>query len=144
MSASTFKTTNKLHDKKPHIHVTAGLIRKDGKVLIARRPKGCHMAGLWEFPGGKQEDNETLKDCMEREIREELGIDVRAKKLLLTVHHEYDTKLVDLHFFECVLIKGSPKTLDGQEVKWVDPGDLIEYEFPPPDKKIIEFLIPSR
>lgn len=140
MSSKDHNNTRESQNNKLRINVTAGLIRKEGKLLITRRPKGSHLAGLWEFPGGKQEPGETLEICMEREIREELGMDVRVKKLLLTVHHEYDTKAVDLHFFECETMKGSPKALDGQELRWVAPSDLKRYDFPPPDKRIVDLL----
>lgn len=130
-----------MHDNKPHIHVTAGLICNDKKYLITKRPDGSHLEGFWEFPGGKQEAGESLRTCMEREVMEELGMEVKAEKLLLTVQHEYDTKLVDLHFFECECVKGSPKPFDGQEIRWVSPSDLKKYNFPPPDKKIVELLI---
>ena len=126
---------------KPHIHVTAGLILKDGSMLIARRPQGYHLAGLWEFPGGKQEPDETLEECLEREIREELDIEVKADRLFRTVVHEYEKKIVSLHVFECIFLGGDPKGLDGQEVKWIMPSELRDYEFPPPDQEVIELLM---
>ncbi len=125
---------------KRHLHVAAGLIFKDGRLLITRRPDGRHLAGLWEFPGGKQEGHETLRECLKREIREELGVEIRADNLLLTVEHEYDTKLVTLYLFQCALLKGMPRALEGQEIRWIKLADLPNYSFPPPDKKIIEFL----
>ncbi|MDB9823286.1 8-oxo-dGTP diphosphatase MutT [Deltaproteobacteria bacterium] len=129
-----------LPHKKPHIHVAAGLIKKDGRLLITRRPEGSHLAGKWEFPGGKQETHESLELCVERELKEELDIDVRAEKLLFTVQHEYETKLVTLHLFECTFLKGSPKAIEGQKIRWVAPGHLRKDTFPPPDRKIIESL----
>ncbi len=126
--------------QKPHIHVTAGLIRKKGKVLITKRPKGTHLADYWEFPGGKQEEGEVLKDCLEREIVEELGLNVKADKVLLTVVHEYETKLISLHMIDCIILEGEPKAIECQEFRWVDPADLNNYKFPPPDYKVMEFL----
>ncbi|MFC1533511.1 (deoxy)nucleoside triphosphate pyrophosphohydrolase [Thermodesulfobacteriota bacterium] len=125
---------------KPNINVTAAMIWKDGRLLITKRPEGSHLAGLWEFPGGKQKANEILKECLEREIKEELGMDIRADEFLLTVQHEYDTKLVNLHLFQCSYLKGFPEALEGQEIKWVTPEDLQKYAFPPPDREIIERL----
>jgi len=130
----------KQNSNKPHFHVTAGLIWQDGRLLITKRPEGSHLAGTWEFPGGKQEGDETLKRCLEREIKEELGMDIRANELLLTVKHEYETKLVTLHTFSCTCLKGAPQGLEGQEVRWVEPDDLQQYTFPPPDQKLIEFI----
>ena len=126
---------------KPHVQVTAGLIWRDGKVLITRRPKGRHLAGFWEFPGGKQEENETLRGCLEREIKEELGIEIRAEKKLLSIQHEYETKCITLHMFHCSDLKGRPVAQEGQEAKWVRPEDLPSYKFPPPDLKVIDMLL---
>jgi 8-oxo-dGTP diphosphatase len=126
---------------KRHMDVTAGIISRDGYILIARRPPGYHLAGLWEFPGGKQEQDETLEECLEREIKEELDIEIRVERLFMTVRHEYEKKIVSLHVFECACLKGDPKGLEGQEIKWVRPPELKEFEFPPPDQEVIERLI---
>jgi mutator protein MutT len=131
-------------NRKPHFDVTAGLVWDKGRVLITKRPKGSHLEGLWEFPGGKKEDDEGLEDCMEREMEEELGLRVRAEEVLLTVHHEYQTKVISLHVFNCTSLEGEPRALQSQEIRWVDPKDLKRFSFPPPDMKVIEFLIPSQ
>jgi mutator protein MutT len=127
-------------NSKPHINVTAALIFRNGNILITKRLPGYHLAGLWEFPGGKQEPYESLEECMEREIREELDIKIRADRLFSTVKHEYEKKVVSLHVFECVHLSGEPKAIECQEFKWVKPEDLRLYEFPPPDLEIIELL----
>ena len=120
--------------------MTAGLLWQSGMVMITKRPEGSHLAGLWEFPGGKQEAGETLEECLEREIKEELGLEVRAEKLLLTVDHEYEDRFISLYFFLCAQLGGEPKPLECEEMRWVRPEDLTQYRFPPPDKKIIERL----
>ena len=125
---------------KPHFRVTAGLLWQNGMVLITKRPQGSHLAGFWEFPGGKQEVGETLEECLEREIKEELGVEVRAEKLLLTVDHEYENRIISLTLFLCALLSGEPKPLECEEMRWVHPEDLTQYRFPPPDEKIIERL----
>ncbi len=125
---------------KRQITVTAAVIRKNDMVLITKRPEGTHLEGLWEFPGGKKEETETLEDCIEREIKEELGVEIRPEKLLLTVSHEYETKIVELHIFECTLVNGSPTPLEGQDIKWVRPSEMTDYNFPPPDIEVIEFI----
>jgi 8-oxo-dGTP diphosphatase len=125
---------------KPHYHVTAALIRQDGKLLIARRPAGGHLGGLWEFPGGKQETGETLEACLEREIHEELGVRVKAGPRLTAVAHEYPTRWITLHLFPCVIVAGEPRGLEGQETRWIDPNELRRYTFPPADSEIIEHL----
>ena len=125
-------------DSKPHFDVTAGLIWKNGKVLISKRPKGSHLEGCWEFAGGKQEKGESLKDCLEREIEEELGLKVNADQLFMSVKHEYRYKVISLHTFHCTILEGEPKALKCQEVRWVYPAELNELKFPPPDMQVIE------
>jgi mutator protein MutT len=129
---------------KPHFHVTAGIIWQDEKILITRRPEGSHLSGCWEFPGGKQEEGEDLIGCLAREIREELDLEIQVQKALFTVHHKYDAKAVTIHFFDCTIIKGNPKPMEGQEVRWVKSKDLNGYVFPPPDQKVIEYLVSTR
>jgi 8-oxo-dGTP diphosphatase len=125
---------------KKRIAVTAAIIQHGGKVLITERPRGKHLEGMWEFPGGKKEANESLEECVKREIREELGVLINPETMLLTVTYEYDTIIVDLHVFECALLTGTPTPMEGQDMRWVNPEELSLYAFPPPDKKIIEFL----
>lgn len=125
---------------KKNIKVTAAIIWQDGKVLITKRPEGTHLEGMWEFPGGKMEESETLEECIVREIKEELGVVIKPVKLLLTVSHEYETKIVDLFIFECILVNGSPLPMEGQAMKWITPSDMSGYTFPPPDIKVIEFI----
>jgi mutator protein MutT len=129
-----------IRGKKPHFHVTAGVIWKNGKVLIAKRPPGSHLEGLWEFPGGKQEMGESMRECLEREIREEVGLKVRAGESLLTVDHEYESRLISLHFFTCVPVSGEAKAIQCQQIEWVEPSDLQRFAFPPPDAMIIRSL----
>lgn len=126
---------------KPHFHVTAGLIRRDGKLLITKRPPGSHLAGFWEFPGGKKEKGETLKECLEREIEEELSVRITAEKPLFTVNHEYENRAITLYLFQCSQLSGEPMPVECEEIRWVCPEDLPKYTFPPPDRRIIEFLI---
>jgi mutator protein MutT len=125
---------------KPHFHVTAGLLQQDGMVLITKRPVGSHLAGYWEFPGGKQEAGETLEECLVREMKEELGVNVRAGKRLLTVNHEYENRIISLYLFQCTHLGGELKPLACEEIRWVHPEDLTQYRFPPPDEKIIQLL----
>jgi mutator protein MutT len=128
------------NSNKPHFHVTAGLLQQDGMVLITKRPAGSHLAGYWEFPGGKQEGGETLEECLEREMKEELGVDVRAEKPLLNVDHEYANRIISLYLFQCTHLSGELKPLACEEIRWVHPEDLTQYRFPPPDEKIIQLL----
>jgi mutator protein MutT len=120
------------------------MIWQDNKILIASRPSGSHLAGFWEFPGGKREKGENLTDCLEREIEEELGFKVRVEHFLLTVVHEYDSRTIALHVFQCAHLSGEPSALQGQQIKWVDPGDISGFAFAPPDRKVLEQLHPLR
>ena len=129
-----------VRSNKPHYHVTAGLLWQNGMVLITKRPEGSHLAGFWEFPGGKQEVGETLEQCLEREIKEELDVDVRAEKRLFTVDHEYGNRIISLYLFQCTHLRGEFKPLACEEIRWVSPEYLFQYRFPPPDEKIIQLL----
>jgi len=117
--------------------VTAGLVWKDGKLLITKRPEGSHLAGYWEFPGGKQELGESLEACLEREIREELGMEVSAVEHLLQINHDYETKSITLHLFQCSWLSGTPKPMGCDELRWVRPEDLADYRLPPPDIQLL-------
>ncbi len=135
---------NRKGPQKPSLHVTAALIRDKGKLLISKRAKGSHLEDYWEFPGGKLENGETLEQCLEREVEEELGFRIRAEKALLSVSHEYKDRVVILHFFSCEYISGEPRPIQCQEIKWVAPGELSAYRFPPADKKMIALLIEKK
>lgn len=113
----------------------------DEKLLITKRPEGSHLAGVWEFPGGKQENDEDMETCLQREIKEELGVEIRINKLISIVHHEYESKKIILHFFDCTPLQHEPQPLEKQEIRWVHPKELENYTFPPPDKEIVQALI---
>ena len=123
----------------PRLVVTAAIVERDGTFLVTRRPRGVHLGGLWEFPGGKCEPGESHPECLRREIQEELGIAIEVNGEVFTVSHAYDDRIVELHFFACD-IAAEPRPLIGQEIRWV-PGDgLLELEFPPADAELIELL----
>jgi mutator protein MutT len=122
------------------IQVAAGLILREGRYLIARRKADTHLGGLWEFPGGKREEGESLEACLRRELREELGIDVTAPVHFRMIRHKYREKTVELHFFRCMIIRGEAKALECEEFRWVSPGELPDYEFPPADRPLLEAL----
>lgn len=122
------------------IQVAAGLIIREGRYLIARRKRGSHLGGLWEFPGGKCEEGESLTDCLRRELLEELGVDVAAPVPFRVIRHEYPGKTVELHFFRCVICGGEARALDCEEIRWVMPHELSGYEFPPADRPLIVAL----
>ncbi len=122
------------------IEVAAGLIRREGRYLIARRKAGVHLAGYWEFPGGKRETDESLVECLQRELFEELGVKVDLPIPYRVVRHDYPDKTVELHFFRCAIEEGSPTPVDCAEIRWVRPDELTMFEFPQADRVIIEAL----
>jgi mutator protein MutT len=122
------------------IEVSAGLIFRDGKLLITQRHAGAHLGGLWEFPGGKREPDETFEQCLVRELREELGVEAAVGALVEELTHSYPEKTVHLKFFLCELVNGEPQPLDCAAVKWVDLAGLAAHEFPAADAKLLSKL----
>jgi 8-oxo-dGTP diphosphatase len=121
------------------IVVTAAVIEHEGRYLVTRRQRGVHLEGLWEFPGGKCEPDESLPDCLRRELLEELGADTLVGQEILAVTHHYPEKSVELHFIACRLL-GEPAPLLGQEMRWVAREDLRSLQFPPADDELIAVL----
>jgi len=126
------------------IDVSAGLVFRDGKLLIALRHDDTHLGGLWEFPGGKREPGESFEDCLRRELREELGIEVEIKGLIETDTHSYPERTVRLKFFRCVWKANEPRALGCAEFKWVGPDELKAFEFPAADAVLLERLCRER
>lgn len=124
----------------PHYHGAIGVIRHRGRVLIDRRKPEGLLGGLWEFPGGKRERGETLEECLHREVREELEIEIADLRPLTVIRHAYSHFRVTLHVFECRLLRGRPRAIACAECRWVRPGDLRRYAFPTANKRIIELL----
>lgn len=123
------------------VEVAAGLIRDArGRYLLTRRPAGTHLAGSWEFPGGKREAGESLEECLRRELVEELGATFRVGELVETVEWTYDATTIVLSFFRCTLQAGSIRPLTAETLAWVAPEDFGAYEFPPADHALIERL----
>jgi 8-oxo-dGTP diphosphatase len=121
------------------IEVVAAVIERDGRILIARRPRASHQGGLWEFPGGKPKAGETPEAALRREIREELGAAITVGEPIETVEWAYPDKRVRLSFYRCA-VEGEPRPLEGQEIVWVAPGELHRYDFPAADAALIERL----
>jgi 8-oxo-dGTP diphosphatase len=119
--------------------VVAAVIERDGRILITRRPKGAHLEGFWEFPGGKPEPGETAREALIREVREELGAAFSPGERLAEVDWDYPDKRVRITFFRGA-ITGEPRPLEGQQMEWVTPAELDRYEFPPADAALLERL----
>ena len=122
------------------IQVAAALIYREGRYLIARRKAGTHLGGLWEFPGGKRERGESLEDCLRREVREELGVEITDPSLFKVISHDYPEKAVELHFFRCSIRVGSPRPLGCDDLRWVTPDELSEYPLPLADRPLVDAL----
>jgi mutator protein MutT len=121
------------------ILVVAAVIEQTDRFLITRRQDGVHLAGFWEFPGGKVADGESHAAALRREIREELDAGVVVRDLVLETSHEYPDRIVTLFFYRCDLI-GTPRPLIGQEMAWVARSELLSLSFPPADDELIRRL----
>ena len=119
------------------------LVDADGRVLIAQRPQGKQLAGLWEFPGGKVEAGETPEECLVRELREELGVETKIPCLapLTFASHSYDDFHLLMPLYVCRRFSGIPRPIEVQALKWVRPARLRDYPMPPADAPLIPFLI---
>lgn len=118
------------------------LVDVDGRVLLAKRPEGKPMAGLWEFPGGKLEPGETPEDCLIRELGEELGINVTKSCLapLTFASHTYADFHLLMPLYVCRRWDGTVKPLEHSELRWVKPADLRAFDMPPADEPVASFL----
>lgn len=124
-----------------NILVVAALIKKDNNVLIARRSTGDeNVLGKWEFPGGKVEPTEKEEHAIEREIKEEFELDIKANKYITNNVCEYPTKIVDLRLYECEYISGEFKLHDHSEYKWVNINELLNYDLAPADIPLAKYL----
>jgi 8-oxo-dGTP diphosphatase len=129
---------------KPRLRVVAAALFDDaGRVLIAERPAGKHMAGWWEFPGGKVGEGEADDQALVRELREELGIEAGAVAEIMMLSHEYPDRIVDLVLWRAALLEGEPRGLDGQRLKWVAPAGLVTERLLEADKPFIAALVTS-
>jgi len=131
---------NPSNQPRPKIEVAAGLVFRQGKLLIARRYPEAELGGLWEFPGGKRETGETFEACLARELREELGIEVAVEELVESLTHAYPERTVCLRFYRCRWLQHEPRPLGCQKCKWVSPESLADYAFPAADARLLEKL----
>ncbi len=120
--------------------VAAALYDRDGRVLIAERPPGKHMAGRWEFPGGKVDSGESERQALLRELREELGVQVGRSEPFMRLTHTYPDRVVELSMWIVESYEGEPQSLDGQRLKWVHPAQLAEENILDADVPFVEAL----
>jgi 8-oxo-dGTP diphosphatase len=123
------------------VEVVAALIQDDqGRYLITRRRGGSHLAGMWEFPGGKREPGESLEEALRRELIEELSATFSVGEKVETVRWPYAERTVVLHFYRCRFESGTIEPREQQAMEWVEPARLAELEFPPADRELIARL----
>ncbi|HEY9593015.1 MAG TPA: 8-oxo-dGTP diphosphatase MutT [Spirochaetia bacterium] len=122
------------------MRVTAGIMESDGRVLIARRRPGKHMGGKWEFPGGKIEPGETPEQSLHRELDEELAIRARVGEFLCSTSYVGDGVSLELLVYRIDAVEGEPQLLEHDEIRWVVPGDLLEYDLADSDRTVVEKL----
>ena|SRR3982751_4041992 len=125
---------------KPRLRVVAAALFDRGRVLIAERPLGKHMAGWWEFPGGKVGPDESDAQALVRELQEELGIEVRPDHEVMSLSHDYPDRVVDLVLWRATVKSGEPQGLDGQRLKWVDCDALAAERLLEADRPFIAAL----
>ena len=130
----------------PHYEVAAGIVwdrapsAAEARVLITKRRSDDAHGGLWEFPGGKLEPRESLKECLARELVEELGITVEVQEAFITVEHDYSDFRITLHTFHCQIVSGEPKTIACEEFQWVTVNKLSKYCFSAADQELVAKL----
>ena len=122
--------------------VVAAIIEQDDAFLLTRRQRGVHLEGLWEFPGGKLDAGETHAEALARELREELDVDADVQELRVHTTHDYGDRAVALYVYQCQL-RGTPRPLLGQQMRWVPRRELTTLGFPPADAELIKALTES-
>lgn len=127
---------------KKTVHVAVGIIVNDNnQILIAKRPKESHQGGLWEFPGGKVEADESVFDALVREFREEVDLIIQTAEPFMDIYHDYGDKAVRLDVLLCKQFSGFASGMEGQELEWVSLSEIHDYDFPKANKAIIDKLV---
>jgi len=124
----------------PPIDVVAGVIRRDGLLLITQRMPGDTLAGYWEFPGGKVERDEELRAALKRELREEIDIEAEIGREIHRAVHAYPDRDVRLYFYDATIVAGEPRAVEVADLRWVRVEQLMDYQFPEADRPLLEQL----
>ncbi len=128
----------------PTVEVAAGLIVRDGQILIAQRLDNTHLGGLWEFPGGKRQPGESFETCLKREVMEELGLTIAVHEQVSAAEHHDDERRVRLRFYRCTILAGEPRPLGCQAYRWITPVEISAYPFPPADLPLVYQIASGR
>jgi mutator protein MutT len=123
------------------ITVAIGVVQREGKILICQRHKDNTLGGFWEFPGGKREDDESIQECLHRELLEEVGIKIAVIRELTAIAHDYSHGQVALHPFLCKHVDGEASPLQCQQIKWVKPQELFNFRFPPANDSLLAEIV---
>ncbi len=134
--------TQSLPGTKTRTVVIAAIVEREGLILVAQRVAGTHLAGYWEFPGGKLEPSENHRQCLEREMKEELDATAEVGPLIHSTSFAYPKRTVELHFYNCVLTN-EPTPLLGQQLRWVSRPELETLQVPPADLELVRLLVDS-
>ena len=121
---------------KPHYEVVVAIIWSNNKILISKRPHNKMLGGLWEFPGGKIEADETKKDCVKREIKEELDLNINPYKYIQSITHSYTHFSIEMHAYHCTIVSGLPKSIGCEDFKWIEKNEIFSLPFPKANHKI--------
>jgi mutator protein MutT len=122
------------------IVVVAAVVERNGRFLVTRRLDGTHLAGCWEFPGGKVHEGETHEAALAREISEELNAGISHLRKIFQTAHAYPERTVELHFFRGELL-GDPEPMLGQAIRWIARDEFTSMDFPPADAELIDGLV---
>ena len=126
--------------KRSLIPIVCGILRKGDRLLVTRRREGSHLAGAWEFPGGKARPGEALEAALRREVEEEIGVTFAEACLIHVKEHAYADRTVLLHFYLCLDPREEPSSLEGQELRWIGLAELEEIEVPAANREVLELL----
>ncbi len=119
------------------------VIERRGRYLICQRPPDKFLGGYWEFPGGKRESGESWEACLRRELREELGVEVKAVRAFGSIRYRYRRGAIRFKVYRCAIARGRPRPLDAAALRWVSPARLADYRFPPANRPLIARLTKS-
>lgn len=129
-----------MNKKMPVIPCGIALIRDGRRFLISQRCDEDSFGSKWEFPGGKKDGGETFEQCVAREVKEEVGVDVAVRGKYMEIRRRYHQRIIWLNFFLCEALRGEPKPVECQKVEWADVNDLEKYDFPPANERVIKKL----